>query len=393
MTGSGIWEVLGIEATADTSIIRRAYARKLKVTNPEDDAQAFQRLREAYERAMMLAAQPARVLTQPTVQLPPPPQQPPPRQPAEPPLLQRQQLAFQKLDAAIGTWGDGDEAHLRALLVDCVEAAALENVQVFLEFERVLASWLLARRPASDRLFADAVNRLGWQGRENTVGLQPEVARVLAHWRDLRFWADAEKSTGVRARARAALTRKPQPGRLRKQMALFNLDRHVRSLLGEIEAEHSSLLSTLDPDALRWWRRYFAKPRLSVQWLRAMLVLVPIAGIVGALNGAGRGAALRGGAVALGIAARHPSVGVAQCGAFDSGRHHRAHALAVAHGRAGQASLLRSLGVMDSRDRLTAVFEADSARSPLADGRGPHGDGDGRLQPAENGSGLLTQFC
>ncbi len=45
------WEVLGIEETADSRAIRRAYAARLKATRPEEDATAFQLLTDAFEWA------------------------------------------------------------------------------------------------------------------------------------------------------------------------------------------------------------------------------------------------------------------------------------------------------------------------------------------------------
>lgn len=55
-----IWEVLGIEATAVERDIKRAYARKLKVTRPDDDPTAFQLLNDAFQHAQAYARQHAR---------------------------------------------------------------------------------------------------------------------------------------------------------------------------------------------------------------------------------------------------------------------------------------------------------------------------------------------
>ncbi|WP_131173254.1 J domain-containing protein [Phytopseudomonas dryadis] len=51
------WQLLGLDAEADTRSIKRRYAQLLKQHRPDEDPEAFQRLREAYEYAIEWASQ------------------------------------------------------------------------------------------------------------------------------------------------------------------------------------------------------------------------------------------------------------------------------------------------------------------------------------------------
>lgn len=42
-----IWDVLGVPKESDLKTIKKAYAKLLKENNPEDNAEEYQKLREA----------------------------------------------------------------------------------------------------------------------------------------------------------------------------------------------------------------------------------------------------------------------------------------------------------------------------------------------------------
>lgn len=46
------WQILGLEPGAEAREIKRRFAQRVKVNRPEDDPQAYQRLRDAYEQAL-----------------------------------------------------------------------------------------------------------------------------------------------------------------------------------------------------------------------------------------------------------------------------------------------------------------------------------------------------
>lgn len=58
------WEILGIAATNDTAVIKKAYAARLKVTRPDDAAEAYQQLRDAYQQALKHSTSAAPALAQ-----------------------------------------------------------------------------------------------------------------------------------------------------------------------------------------------------------------------------------------------------------------------------------------------------------------------------------------
>ena len=49
------WHILQITPTSDERAIKRAYAKLLKTTRPDNDAEGYQRLREAFDEALAIA--------------------------------------------------------------------------------------------------------------------------------------------------------------------------------------------------------------------------------------------------------------------------------------------------------------------------------------------------
>jgi uncharacterized RDD family membrane protein YckC len=55
MVLSSIWEILGIDQTAETRLIKKAYSKKLKLTRPDEKPEEFQQLHFAYKSALQEA--------------------------------------------------------------------------------------------------------------------------------------------------------------------------------------------------------------------------------------------------------------------------------------------------------------------------------------------------
>jgi len=49
------YEILGIAANSDIKNIKKSYAKLVKIYNPEDDPEAYQKIRKAYDTAIVIA--------------------------------------------------------------------------------------------------------------------------------------------------------------------------------------------------------------------------------------------------------------------------------------------------------------------------------------------------
>ena len=175
------WALLGIEPTTELGAIKKAYALKLKVTRPDEDADGYQALRGAYERAQQwlkgqqqdAARQAAEPVAEVAVQLPElaPPDEP---LPTPEPVVQPRHL----IDELELRWHRAGEP----ALLDAWATARCELDQQPLsrqaEFSAAFAQWVLGT-PALPDDFLKALNsHFGWLDDFRT---ERQLGTALAH--------------------------------------------------------------------------------------------------------------------------------------------------------------------------------------------------------------------
>jgi hypothetical protein len=292
----GIWRVLGIAPTSDVRALRRAYLRKLKVTNPEDDAAAFQELREAYEWALQIApyeresapesaesaelAEPAPSAAQPAGTASPPAESatqlaesvaqrtesaaPTLPAPASDPMLEQVQSDLDLLERQLESDAELDESLARRRLDKILGDENLQRLDILQLVDQRLASLLARTLPRSHGLLEPASRRLDWPGRGEDVSRPPEAAEVLQRIDDIAYLQKLESGEGE---AGAAWRRLLQPGRPVERWLNAHLLNHSSwdelDLLDSLAYRHPVLLERLDPENVAWWRRFESRPRIS----------------------------------------------------------------------------------------------------------------------------------
>lgn len=301
---SDCWTVLGLAPTSDQTAIRRAYARKLKVTNPEDDPQDFMALREALDQAQQWArwqafdeadVQPADA-TEPAAgeAAPPwgdrPPTEPdPPAHPYDPDaaaFAAEREASFVDLHAREEALYDavsrGDEAAMGPALDALLAAPALDDIGARDVTGEWLARVIAEHFPRSDAIIEAAIAGFGW--RHDARGVSPAVAAVLERLEVWTFVNTASRPHGALHNGWRALTAKDLPGwRRRLGAAATGATSEVRQLLTIADHQLPGIADWLDPGAMAWWRQFLTRDWFDLK----LLWLMPLGAVLGGVIAAG----------------------------------------------------------------------------------------------------------
>lgn len=322
-----IWTVLGIAATDDRAAIRRAYAKTLRTTNPEDDPEGFKTLRSAYEMALNYADNAAawaaeddayeedgedgdagvtlRFSEAEFFEMIAPGEgdgendtpDAPPSHPrfrtsplaGDPPGESTPDLAgvFAEREAEVaqvrallatlerslrGPW-DGDETMLRKTFAALLATPAMDGITLRADVERAVAEMLADTIPRSDAILVEAATAFGWTDERLNIA-SPSVAAVLARFDEWRLAETLARNGNPLQPAWRSLTR-PAGAYWSWRLAAFRpgLESGVATLFGAHGPIAPGLAYSFKADSVARWQRFLGRPH----WTLGMLAAMPMA--------------------------------------------------------------------------------------------------------------------
>jgi hypothetical protein len=277
------WSVLGIASTDDTREIRRAYAVRLKVTNPEDDAEGFKLLRAAYEYALAIAGRSggrelAVVASAPAVADAPLPINADTNRAAErDELAHSQDQVLTELANELHASTPLNRGKVKALLATALEAERMERFDLMQRTEFALSDLLASTIPRSDPLLAPVEKHFEWAKRQQEPSIPAQARSVLARLSDLWMLERLQSSSNDEARAWARLAAPANPmQRLLQAYVLHNRNWPEVELIAKLTRQHPRLLQELPAENVAWWQRFGWRPKYS----QATVVLGALLGII-----------------------------------------------------------------------------------------------------------------
>jgi hypothetical protein len=262
------WAVLELDAGSDERAVKRAYARQLKNTRPDEDADAFQRLRMAYEYALgelrQGAAAPAPAAPAPAPAASPVALEKIPVSPPAPVVLPVARHAVAPDALAHAAWNDflaNGALHPHAALEAAQHDERLQGFDARDAFEL-----LAARHAASDAcppaLRETLADHFDWNGRgAAALYRHPDVAAAVSgRYAADRGWEHLEQQSRTDP-VLAFLARDTVPDKLPRRWDAHFIG-SMRATLQNIRWRHADLLEhRLNHDVFAWWEAQVADKR------------------------------------------------------------------------------------------------------------------------------------